>query len=154
MMKVSDPIIFGHTVYAFFKDVYDKHAVTFTELGIDPDNGVGDIASKIKSLPLDQKSEIESDLAACMEKQADLYMVNSDRGISGLHVPSDVIIDASMPALIRNGGRAWGPSGQESDTKCVIPDRSYSVIYDETIKFCKENGAFDPTTMGLSLIHI
>ncbi|MBO42944.1 MAG: isocitrate dehydrogenase (NADP(+)) [Rhodospirillaceae bacterium] len=148
MMKVSDPIIFGHTVYAFFKDVYDKHAVTFTELGIDPDNGVGDIASKIKSLPLDQKSEIESDLAACMEKQADLYMVNSDRGISGLHVPSDVIIDASMPALIRNGGRAWGPSGQESDTKCVIPDRSYSVIYDETIKFCKENGAFDPTTMG------
>ncbi|MBE90569.1 MAG: isocitrate dehydrogenase (NADP(+)) [Rhodospirillaceae bacterium] len=148
MMKVSDPIIFGHTVYAFFKDVYDKHAATFAELGIDPDNGVGDIASKIKSLPSGQKAEIESDIAACMEKQADLYMVNSDRGISGLHVPSDVIIDASMPALIRNGGRAWGPSGQEADTKCVIPDRSYSVIYDETIKFCKENGAFDPATMG------
>ena len=148
MMKISDPIIFGHTVYAFFKDVYDKHAAAFAELGIDPDNGVGDIANKIQSLPSDQKAEIEADLAACMKKNADLYMVNSDRGISGLHVPSDVIIDASMPALIRNGGRAWGPDGKEADTKCVIPDRSYSVIYDETIKFCKEHGAFNPTTMG------
>jgi isocitrate dehydrogenase len=148
MMKISDPIIFGHTVYTFFRDVYDKHATAFAELGIDPDNGVGDIANKIQSLPSDQKAEIKADLAACMEKNADLYMVNSDRGISGLHVPSDVIIDASMPALIRNGGRAWGPDGKEADTKCVIPDRSYSVIYDETIKFCKEHGAFDPTTMG------
>ena len=148
MMKISDPIIFGHTVYAFFKDVYDKHAAAFAELGIDPDNGVGDISNKIQSLPSDQKAEIEADLAACTKKNADLYMVNSDRGISGLHVPSDVIIDASMPALIRNGGRAWGPDGKEADTKCVIPDRSYSVIYDETIKFCKEHGAFNPTTMG------
>jgi len=148
MMKISDPIIFGHTVYAFFKDVYDKHANTFADLGIDPDNGVGDITNKIQSLPADKKAEIEADLAACMERQADLYMVNSDRGISGLHVPSDVIIDASMPALIRNGGRAWGPDGKEADTKCVIPDRSYAVIYDETIRFCKEHGAFDPTTMG------
>jgi isocitrate dehydrogenase len=148
MMKISDPIIFGHTVYAFFKDVYDKHANTFADLGIDPDNGVGDITNKIQSLPADKKAEIEADLAASMERQADLYMVNSDRGISGLHVPSDVIIDASMPALIRNGGRAWGPDGKEADTKCVIPDRSYAVIYDETIRFCKEHGAFDPTTMG------
>ncbi|MEQ8195418.1 MAG: NADP-dependent isocitrate dehydrogenase [Rhodospirillales bacterium] len=148
MMKISDPIIFGHTVMAYFKDVYEKHADTFKRLGIDPDNGIGDINAKIKSLPAAQQAEIEADLKACMEKQPDLYMVNSDRGITSLHVPSDIIIDASMPAIIRNGGKAWGPDGNEADVKCVIPDRSYSVIYDETIKFCKEHGAFDPKTMG------
>jgi isocitrate dehydrogenase len=133
---------------AYFKDVYEKHADTFKRLGIDPDNGIGDIAAKIRSLPAAQKAEIEADLKACMAKQPDLYMVNSDKGITSLHVPSDIIIDASMPAIIRNGGRAWGPDGQEADVKCVIPDRSYSVIYDETIKFCKQHGAFDPKTMG------
>ncbi|MEX2451042.1 MAG: NADP-dependent isocitrate dehydrogenase [Rhodospirillales bacterium] len=148
MMKISDPIIFGHTVMAYFKDVYEKHAKTFEKLGIDPDNGIGDITAKIQSLPADQKAEIETDLKACMEKQPDLYMVNSDKGITSLHVPSDIIIDASMPAIIRNGGKAWGPDGNEADVKCVIPDRSYSVIYDETIKFCKQHGAFDPKTMG------
>ena len=148
MMKISDPIIFGHTVMAYFKDVYEKHAATFDKLGIDPDNGIGDISTKIQSLPADQKAEIEADIKACMEKQPDLYMVNSDRGITSLHVPSDIIIDASMPAIIRNGGKAWGPDGNEADTKCVIPDRSYAVVYDETIKFCKKNGAFDPKTMG------
>ena len=148
MMKISDPIIFGHTVMAYFKDVYEKHAATFDKLGIDPDNGIGDISTKIQSLPADQKAEIEVDIKACMEKQPDLYMVNSDRGITSLHVPSDIIIDASMPAIIRNGGKAWGPDGNEADTKCVIPDRSYAVVYDETIKFCKKNGAFDPKTMG------
>lgn len=148
MMKISDPIIFGHTVAAYYKDVYEKHAATFREIGIDPDNGVGDIDAKIKSLPADKQAEIKADLNACYEAQPDLYMVNSDRGITSLHVPSDVIIDASMPALIRAGGKGWGPDGEPADTKCVIPDRSYSVVYDETINFCKENGAFDPTTMG------
>ncbi len=148
MMKISDPIIFGHTVMAYFKDVYEKHAATFEKLGIDPDNGIGDINTKIQSLPADQKAEIEADIQACMEKQPDLYMVNSDKGITSLHVPSDIIIDASMPAIIRNGGKAWGPDGNEADVKCVIPDRSYAVIYDETIKFCKKHGAFDPVTMG------
>jgi isocitrate dehydrogenase len=148
MMKISDPIIFGHTVMSYFKEVYEKHAATFKKLGIDPDNGIGDINTKIKSLPADQQAEIEADIKACMDKQPDLYMVNSDRGITSLHVPSDIIIDASMPAIIRNGGKAWGPDGNEADTKCVIPDRSYAVVYDETIKFCKKNGAFDPKTMG------
>ena len=148
MMKISDPILFGHAAMAYFKDVYEKHAKTFEELGIDPDNGVGDIAAKIQSLPADKKAEIEADVKACMDAQPDLYMVNSDRGITNLHVPSDVIIDASMPAIIRNGGRSWGPDGGENDTKCVIPDRSYSCVYEETVNFCKENGAFDPKTMG------
>lgn len=148
MMKISDPIIFGHTVMAYFKEVYEKHAATFEKLGIDPDNGIGDIDTKIKSLPAAQQAAIEADIKACMDKQPALYMVNSDRGITSLHVPSDIIIDASMPAIIRNGGKAWGPDGNEADTKCVIPDRSYSVIYDETINFCKQNGAFDPRTMG------
>jgi isocitrate dehydrogenase len=148
MMKISDPIIFGHTVMAYFKKVYEKHAATFEKLGIDPDNGIGDIDTKIKSLPAAQQAAIEADIKACMDKQPALYMVNSDRGITSLHVPSDIIIDASMPAIIRNGGKAWGPDGNEADTKCVIPDRSYSVIYDETINFCKQNGAFDPRTMG------
>lgn len=148
MMKISDPILFGHAVMAYFKDVYEKHADTFNELGIDPDNGVGDISAKIQSLPADKKAAIEADVKSCMESQPDLYMVNSDRGITNLHVPSDVIIDASLPAIIRNGGRSWGPDGGENDTKCVIPDRSYSCVYEETVNFCKEHGAFDPKTMG------
>ena len=148
MMKVSDPIIFGHAVAAFFKDVYDKHSDTFKDIGIDPNNGVGDIEAKIKTLPLEKQREIEADLLQCYENQAALFMVNSEKGITNLHVPSDVIIDASMPALIRSGGKGWDAEGKTADTKCVIPDRSYSVVYDETINFCKANGAFDPKTMG------
>ena len=148
MMKVSDPIIFGHTVAAYFKEAYEKHSDIFQQLGIDPNNGVGDIASKIQTLPIEKQREIEEDLTSCYEKKADLYMVNSDRGITNLHVPSDVIIDASMPALIRAGGKGWDANGNSVDTKCVIPDRSYAVVYDETISFCKANGAFDPKTMG------
>ena len=148
MMKVSDPIIFGHTVSVYFKDVFEKHAGLFAELGIDPNNGLGDVVAKIASLPADQKAAVEADIQACYDKQPDLYMVNSDKGITNLHVPSDVIIDASMPVIIRNGGRGWGPDGGECDAKCVIPDSSYSGVYNETVRFCIKNGAFDPATMG------
>ncbi len=148
MMKVSDPILFGHAVTVFFKDVFEKHADTFAQLGVDANNGLGDVVAKIESLPADQKQAIEADIKACMDSQPELYMVNSDRGITNLHVPSDVIIDASMPAVIRGGGKGWGPNGEEADTKCVIPDSSYAGVYDETVKFCIANGAFDPATMG------
>ncbi len=148
MMKVSDPIIFGHAVTVFFKDVFTKHADLFAELGVDPNNGLGDVVAKIQSLPGHRKAAVEADIQACLDERPDLYMVNSDKGITNLHVPSDVIIDASMPVIIRGGGKGWGPDGKEADTKCVIPDCSYAGVYDETIKFCKENGAFDPATMG------
>jgi isocitrate dehydrogenase len=148
MMKVSDPVIFGHGVYMFLKDVFDKHAATIADLGVDPNNGIGDLEAKLKTLPEDKRSEIEADIKAAMAKQPAMYMVNSDRGITNLHVPSDVIIDASMPALIRAGGKGWGPDGKEHDTKCVIPDNSYAPVYAETIAFCKEHGAFDPSKMG------
>ncbi len=148
MMKVSDPIIFGHAVYAYFKGVFDKHAATFAEVGVDPDDGVGDLVAKIQFLPEDKRSEIEADIEACLAEQPDMYMVNSDRGITNLHVPSDVIIDASMPALIREGGKGWGPDNEQHDTKCVIPDRSYAPVYAEAIDFFKENGAFDPSKLG------
>ena len=148
MMKVSDPVIFGYAVSEFFKDVFDKHAATFAELGVDPNNGFGDAVAKIQSLDAAKRAEIEADIDACMAAQPDMYMVNSDKGITNLHVPSDVIIDASMPALIRAGGKGWGPDNKEHDTKCVIPDRSYASVYDEAVKFCIQNGAFDPSTMG------
>ncbi len=148
MMKVSDPIIFGHAVTVFFKDVFDKHADLFAELGVDPNNGLGDVINKIESLPADKKAEVEADIQACLDNQAPLYMVDSDKGITNLHVPSDVIIDASMPALIRGGGKGWDADGNPGDCKCVIPDSSYAGVYDETIKFCIEHGAFDPATMG------
>ncbi|MDH5750436.1 MAG: NADP-dependent isocitrate dehydrogenase, partial [Rhodospirillales bacterium] len=148
MMKISDPIIFGHAVSVFCKDVFDKHAQLFAELGIDPDNGIGDILTKIADLPADRKAAVEADLKSCLEARPDLYMVNSDKGITNLHVPSDVIIDASMPVIIRGGGKGWGPDGKEADAKCVIPDRSYAGVYAAAIDFCKENGAFDPATMG------
>ncbi len=148
MMKVSDPIIFGHAVYAYLKPVFDKHADTFAELGVNPDNGMGDLMALVATLPADKKAEVEADIDAAMADQPDMYMVNSDKGITNLHVPSDVIIDASMPALIRGGGKGWGPDNQEHDTKCVIPDNSYAPVYDETIEFCKKNGAFDPAEMG------
>lgn len=148
MMKVSDPIIFGYAVYVFFQEVFEKHATAFANLGIDPDNGMGDVLAKIQSLPKDQSAAIEADIQACLKDRPDLYMVNSDKGITNLHVPSDVIIDASMPVVIRSGGKGWGPDGQEHDIKAVIPDRSYAGVYGETIEFCKEHGAFDPATMG------
>jgi len=148
MMKVSDPIIFGAVVKAFYKDTFEKHATVFDELGVDANNGIGDVYSKIKSLPNDQQKAIENDLKAEYNQRPDLAMVNSDKGITNLHVPSDVIIDASMPAMIRTSGQMWNAEGNQQDTKAVIPDRSYSSIYQATIEFCKENGAFDPTTMG------
>lgn len=148
MMKVSDPIMFGHAVTVYFKDVFDKHAKTFASLGVDPSNGLGDVYNKIQSLPADQKAAIEADIEVVYKTQPALAMVNSDKGITNLHVPSDVIIDASMPAAIRSSGKMWGPDGKLHDTKAMIPDRSYAGIYQEMIKFNKENGAFDVTKMG------
>ncbi|WP_299987654.1 NADP-dependent isocitrate dehydrogenase [uncultured Pontibacter sp.] len=148
MMKVSDPIMFGHAVTVFFKETFEKHGATFKEIGVDANNGLGDVYSKIQNLPAEKRAEIEADLKAEMEKRPELAMVNSDKGITNLHVPSDVIIDASMPAAIRSSGQMWGPDGKLHDMKAIIPDRSYAQIYQEVIQFNKENGAFDPTTMG------
>ncbi|MEM7600987.1 MAG: NADP-dependent isocitrate dehydrogenase [Verrucomicrobiota bacterium] len=148
MMKVSDPIIFGHAVKVFFADVIDKHTDVIEELGVDFNNGLGDLIAKIGDLADEKKAEIEADLDAAMENGPDLAMVNSDLGITNLHVPSDIIIDASMPAMIRSSGQRWGPDGNPRDTKAVIPDRCYAGVYAATIDFCRENGAFDPTTMG------
>ncbi len=148
MMKVSDPVMFGHAVTVYFKDVFEKHTAIFEELGVDPSNGLGDVYAKIKNLPAAQKSEIEADILAVYQTQADLAMVDSDKGITNLHVPSDVIIDASMPAAIRSSGKMWGTDGKLHDIIAMIPDRCYAGIYQETIQFCKENGAFDVTTMG------
>ena len=143
MMKVSDPIIFGHVVSVFFKDVFEKHRKVLDELGVSPNSGLGEILERVS-----HESKITQDFNAIIEKEADLYMVDSERGITNLHVPSDVIIDASMPALIRAGGIAWGPDGSTKDTKCVIPDNSYAPVYEETIKFFKEKGALEPSTSG------
>lgn len=148
MMKVSDPIIFGHAVRVFFKDIFDKHGATLQSVGVDVNNGFGNLLSNLNELPADKKAEIEADIADVFEKNPDLAMVDSDRGITNLHVPSDVIIDASMPAMIRTSGQMWNKDGKQQDTKAVIPDSSYSGIYQATIDFCKEHGAFDPTTMG------
>ncbi|MCK7629458.1 NADP-dependent isocitrate dehydrogenase [Shewanella sp. JNE10-2] len=148
MMKVSDPIMFGHAVKVFFKPVFDKHAALFAELGVDVNNGFGDVYAKIATLPADTRAEVEADIAAVYAARPALAMVDSDKGITNLHVPSDIIIDASMPAAIRSSGQMWGPDGQLHDTKAMIPDRCYAGIYQETIAFCKEHGAFDPKTMG------
>ncbi|MBU1311849.1 MAG: NADP-dependent isocitrate dehydrogenase, partial [Gammaproteobacteria bacterium] len=148
MMKVSDPIMFGHAVLEFFKPVFDKHAALFADIGVDVNNGAGDIFAKISALPQAKQDEIRSDINACYAAQPALAMVNSDKGITNLHVPSDVIIDASMPAMIRSSGQMWGPDGKLKDTKALIPDRCYAGVYQETIDFCKKNGAFDPRTMG------
>ncbi|MGC9400904.1 NADP-dependent isocitrate dehydrogenase [Vibrio genomosp. F10 str. 9ZC157] len=148
MMKVSDPIIFGHAVKVYYKDVFDKYGETFEQLGVDVNNGLGDVYSKIASLPQAQREEIEAAILAVYETQPALAMVDSDRGITNLHVPSDVIVDASMPAMLRSSGQMWGPDGKQKDTKALIPDRSYASIYQAVIDFCKKNGAFDPTTMG------
>lgn len=148
MMKVSDPILFGHAVSVYYQSVFAKHAAVFEELGVDANNGIGDVYAKITSLPESQKAEIEADILAVYEQRPKLAMVDSDKGITNLHVPSNVIIDASMPAAIRSSGQMWGPDGKLADTKAIIPDRCYAGVYQEAILFCKENGAFDPTTMG------
>ncbi|WP_372882901.1 NADP-dependent isocitrate dehydrogenase [Psychromonas sp.] len=148
MMKVSDPIMFGHAVTVYFKDVFAKHAALFAELGVDPSNGLGDVYAKIAPLPSAQKEQIEADIQAVYVTRPALAMVDSDKGITNLHVPSDVIIDASMPAAIRSSGCMWGADGKLHDTKAMIPDRCYAGIYQETISYCREHGAFDPATMG------
>jgi len=148
MMKVSDPIIFGHALRVFFKDVFDKHAETFNEIGVDVNNGFGNLLANLAELSEDKRKEILVDIDTCYKNNPDLAMVNSDKGITNLHVPSDVIIDASMPAMIRNSGQMWNAKGKSQDTKAVIPDSSYAGIYTATIDFCREHGAFDPTTMG------
>ena len=148
MMKVSDPIIFGHAVEVFYKDVFEKYAGTISELGVDVKNGLGDLYAKIETLPSNQKAAIEADLETVYAARPDIAMVDSDKGITNLHVPSDVIIDASMPAAIRSSGQMWNKAGELQDTNFVIPDRSYAGVYAETVDFCKMNGAFDPRTMG------
>ncbi len=148
MMKVSDPILFGAAVEVYFAEVFEKYGETFKKLGVDVRNGLGDVYAKIATLPADQRNEIEAALATTIENRSDLAMVNSEKGTTNLHVPSDVIIDASMPAMIRTSGQMWDKNGQPRDTKAVIPDRSYSGIYQATMDFCKENGALDPVTMG------
>ena len=148
MMKVSDPIIFGHAVNVYFKEVFKKYASVFKQLGVDSRNGLGDVYAKIADLPEDQRNDIEKDIQAVYKTQPKLAMVNSDKGITNLHVPSDVIVDASMPAALRSSGQMWGADGQLHDTKAMIPDRCYAGIYQEVFAFCQQNGAFDVSTMG------
>jgi isocitrate dehydrogenase len=148
MMKVSHPIVFGHAVTVFYKDVFKKYAELFKQLGVNPNNGLGSVYDNIAHLPRSQREEIEQDIQACYSQRPELAMVDSVKGISNLHVPSDVIVDASMPAMIRSSGQMWGPDGKLKDTKAVMPESTYARIYQEVINFCKTNGAFDPTTMG------
>ncbi len=148
MMKVSDPIIFGHGVRAYFKELFSKHGATFEEIGVDVNNGFGDLVAKLAELPENKRGEIVADIKAAYDAGPGIAMVNSDKGITNLHVPSDVIIDASMPAMIRTSGQMWNAEGELQDTKAVIPDSSYAAVYQEVFSFCKKNGAFDPTTMG------
>ena len=148
MMKVSDPIIFGHAVKVYYRDVFEKYGEQFAELGVDANNGIGDVYAKIQSLTDEERTAIEADLQAVYSTRPDMAMVDSDRGITNLHVPSDIIIDASMPAALRSSGQMWGPDGQLHDMKAIIPDRSYAGIYQEVIDYCKQNGAFNPSTMG------
>jgi isocitrate dehydrogenase len=148
MMKISDPIMFGHAVKVYFKDVFARHADLFAEIGVDANNGLGDVYARIDSLPAEKQAEVKADIAAAYASQPALAMVDSDKGITNLHVPSDIIIDASMPAAIRSSGQMWGPDGKLQDMKAMIPDRCYAGIYQAVIDFCRENGSFDVTTMG------
>jgi isocitrate dehydrogenase len=148
MMKISDPILFGHAVSVFFKDVFDKHSAFFGQLGVNPNMGLGDLYKKIASLPEAQRAEIEADIKAVYDKRPALAMVDSDKGITNLHQPNDIIVDASMPPLVRDSGKMWGPDGQLHDTKALIPDRCYAGIYQEIIEDCQKHGAFNPATMG------
>ncbi len=153
MMKVSDPPIFGYAIKAFLKDVYEKYGDVFEEIGFNPNNGLGDLEQKLQKLPEEKRKEIEAAIKESFDKNPDLFMVDSDRGITNLHAPNLVIIDASMPVIVRDGGKAWGPDGQLHDAKAVIPDRSYATAYEEMVEDCKKNGAFDRTTMG-TLINV
>ena len=148
MMKISDPIIFGHCVSVFFADVFRKHALVLARIGVDPDNGMGDLLTRIEKLPAAEKAAIEADIAATYAARPALAMVNSDRGITNLHVSSDTIVDASMPAMIREAGKMWGPDGKLHEVKAVIPDRCYATLFQTVIDDCKKHGAFDPKTMG------
>src|SRR5476651_643935 len=148
MMKISDPILFGHCVSVFFADVFEKHGATLAKLGVDPDNGVGDLLTRIETLPEAEKAAIKADIQAEYAKRPALAMVNSDKGITNLHVPSDVIIDASVPAMIRESGKMWGADGKLHDVIAAIPDRCYATLFQATIEDCKAHGAFDPKTMG------
>ena len=148
MMRVSDPIIFGHCVSVYYQDVFEKHGAELAQLAVDPDNGVAEILTKIQALPEDKRAEIEADIQAVYESRPELAMVNSSRGITNLHVPSDTIIDASMPVIIRDGGRTWGPDNELHDTIALIPDRSYATLYQAAIEDCQEHGAYDPSTIG------
>jgi isocitrate dehydrogenase len=148
MMKVSDPVLFGHAVSVFFKPVFEKHAATFARLGVNPNNGLGDLYAKLQTLPADERAPIEADLKAVYATRPPLAMVDSDKGITNLHVPSDIIIDASMPVVIRESGQMWGPDGKLHQTKAMIPDRCYATTYETIIEDCKEHGALDPATMG------
>lgn len=148
MMKVSDPVIFGYAVRVFYADVFAKHGATFDQIGVDVNNGLGDVYAKIGSLAPEQREEIEADIQAVYATRPDMAMVDSDRGITNLHVPSDVIIDASMPAALRASGQMWGPDGKQKDTKFMIPDRNYAGVFQSVVTYCKANGAFDPRTMG------
>merc|ERR1719291_757603 len=147
-MKVSDPILFGHCVKSYYKEVFVRYKQVFESIGVDANNGLGDVYKKIKSLPEGTRKEIEAAIEAVYKKQPAMAMVDSDNGITNLHVPSDIIIDNSMPTAIRTGGKMWGPDGKEADFKAAIPDRCYAGVFDEVIQFCKKNGAFDPKTMG------
>jgi len=148
MMKISDPIMFGHAVKMYYKDVFEKHATLFDQIGVDANNGIGDVYARVADLPADQKAEVEADLAAVYEHRPPLAMVNSDKGITNLHVPSDIIIDASMPAALRSSGKMWRPDGELADTHAMIPDRCYAGIYQAVFDDCRANGAFDVPTMG------
>ena len=148
MMKVSHPIVFGHAVTVFYKELFDQYGELFDKLGVNPNNGIGSVYDKIASLPRSKREEIEEAIHACHEHRPEMAMVDSVKGITNLHVPSDVIVDASMPAMIRNGGKMWGPDGKPKDTKAVMPESTYARIYQEMINYCKTNGAFDPTNIG------
>jgi isocitrate dehydrogenase len=148
MMKISDPIMFGHAVTVYFKDVFAKHGEALKALGVNPDNGLNDLYEKIKMLPEVQKMEIEKDIATAYESRPWLAMVNSDKGITNLHVPSDVIVDASMPVVVRDSGKMWNKDNELEDVKCLIPDRCYAPIFQEVMSFCKQHGQFDVATMG------
>jgi isocitrate dehydrogenase len=148
MMKISDPIMFGHAVTVYYKDVFEKHAATIAELGVNVNNGLGDLYAKIEKLPADKKAAIEADIQAVYATRPPLAMVDSDKGITNLHVPNDIIVDASMPVVIRDGGKMWGPDGKLHDTKAMVPDRCYATMYQAMVEDCKKNGAFNPSTIG------
>ncbi|MEC8842512.1 MAG: NADP-dependent isocitrate dehydrogenase, partial [SAR324 cluster bacterium] len=148
MMKVSDPVLFGHAVSIYYRELFEKHSELFEELGINPNNGLGDVNAKIQNLPQEQQDQIRQDIEGIYQNRPELAMVDSDKGITNLHVPNNVIIDASMPVVIRDGGKMWGPDGTLQDTLALIPDRCYATMYQEVIEDCQKNGAYDPSTMG------